>query len=236
MLAIQQIEVTFHGRGAHASARPSEGINALDALVLAYSNISALRQQFRPGQQAHGVFKKAGVKANIIPHETVAEYILRARDDEDLEDLKARIVACFEGAATATGCRLEYRWTNKPYSNMLTNLPLGTRFVEHARSLGWPLPHRHEVGDQEGASSDIGNVSHVVPAIQPVYAIPAETGNHTAGFTAAAATAEAHRATLRAATALAWTALDAFLDGTTLDEAKRDFAEQNGSVRAESGA
>jgi amidohydrolase len=224
MLAIQAIEVTFHGQGAHASASPWQGINALDALVLAYGNISALRQQFRPGQQAHGVFSKAGVKANIIPHLAEANYILRARDGADLEDLKTRVLACFAGAATATGCRLEYRWANKPYDNMASNLALGTRFVENGRALGWELPQRDEAGDQEGGSSDMGNVSHVVPSIHPIYAIPAEAGNHTAGFTAAAATPEAHRRTLRAATALAWTALDAYFDPTVLEQARADFA------------
>jgi amidohydrolase len=223
-LAIQQLEVEYHGRGAHASASPHDGINALDALVLAYNNLSALRQQFRSGQQVHGVFHEAGVKANIIPHHTRAEYILRARNFTDLEDLKRRALACFQGAATATGCRLEHQWAGPPYDNVLSNEPLGEAFVENARALGWPLPHKNEAPQTMGGSTDMGNVSHVVPGIHPLYAIPSEAGNHTEGFTAAAATPEAHERTLRAATALAMTVIDAFLDPDLLPAAKAAFA------------
>lgn len=152
--AIQTLEVEFHGRNAHAAARPQEGINALDAMIAAYNAISMLRQQMTPDARVHGVITKGGVKPNIIPDHTAAEFYVRAADDAKLEDLKQRVLACFEGAATATGCRLEVRWTGRPYSNLTTNTPLAECYVENARTLGKTLPPRG-AGAGGGPSTDM---------------------------------------------------------------------------------
>jgi amidohydrolase len=220
--AIQTLDVEYFGRNAHAAARPHEGINALDAMVAAYNAISMLRQQMTPDARVHGVITKGGVKPNIIPDHTAAEFYIRAADDAKLEDLKRRVLACFEGAATATGCRLEVRWTGRPYSNLTTNNPMAESYVENARLLGKSIPPRG-AGAGGGPSTDMGNVSHVVPSIHPMFAIPTEAGNHTPGFTAAAATAEAHQAMRTAATALAMTALDLYLRPDLLKAARADF-------------
>jgi len=225
--AIQTLEVEFFGRAAHAAARPHEGLNALDAIVAAYNAVSMLRQQMTSDARVHGVITKGGVKPNIIPDHTAAEFYIRAADDRKLEDLKGRVLACFEGAATATGCRLESRWTGRPYSNIATNNPVAEAYVENARALGKALPARG-AGAGGGPSTDMGNVSHVVPSIHPNFAIPTEAGNHTPGFTAAAATPEAHVAMRTAATALAMTALDLYLRPELLDAARKDFLEAHG--------
>jgi amidohydrolase len=229
--AIQTLEVEFFGRNAHAAARPHEGINALDAMIAAYNAVSMLRQQMTPDARVHGVITKGGVKPNIIPDHTAAEFYVRAADDAKLEDLKRRVLACFEGAATATGCRLEARWTGRPYSNLTTNAPLAECYVENARLLGKTLPPRG-AGASGGPSTDMGNVSHVVPSIHPMFAIPTEAGNHTPGFTAAAATPEAHEAMRTAATALAMTALDVFMRPEVLEAARKDFAEAHAGAAA----
>ncbi|MGD9892502.1 MAG: M20 family peptidase, partial [Dehalococcoidia bacterium] len=142
--------------------------------------------------------------------------------DTKLEDLKRRVLACFEGAATATGCRLDVRWTGRPYSNLTTNPPIAECYVENARRLGKTIPARGQ-GAGGGPSTDMGNVSHVVPSIHPMFAIPTEAGNHTPGFTAAAATAEAHAAMRTAATAMAMTALDLYLRPDLLEAAREQF-------------
>ncbi len=230
LTGVQRCTVEYFGRNAHAAARPEEGLNALDALVLAYNAISVLRQQITPDARIHGVITKGGVRPNIIPDHTAADFLVRATDDARLEDLRRRVQACFEGAATATGCRVEVQWSERPYRPMATNGTLARAFHENAALMGWSLPSP----DQEipvGASSDMGNVSHVVPSIQPTYAIPCEAGNHNAGFTAAAATPEAHAAALRAAKALAMTALDALFRPDVLDAARHDFRATHPSLQ-----
>ncbi|MHB8574793.1 MAG: M20 family metallopeptidase [Dehalococcoidia bacterium] len=222
-LAIQTLEVEYHGHTAHAAAAPHEGLNALDALVLAYNGISMLRQQFRQGVRVHGVIHHGGDKPNIIPDHAAAEFYVRAKDERDLEEIKAKVLACFEGAATATGCRLEHRWTSKPYTNLATNDPMAEAYVENAKLLGIRLPAKGEGTEGMAASTDMGNVSHVLPSIHPVFAIRTRASNHTPEFTGAAATPEAHTATLSAAKALAMTALDLYFRPELLAAAKQDF-------------
>jgi amidohydrolase len=222
LTGVQRCTVEYFGRNAHAAARPQEGINALDALVLAYNAISMLRQQITPDARIHGVITKGGVRPNIIPDHTAADFLVRATDDDRLADLRRRVHACFEAAAIATGCRVEVQWNERPYRPMATNTPLGRAFHENAALLGWSLPGP-DVETPSGASSDMGNVSHVVPSIQPSYAIPCEAGNHNPGFTTAAATPEAHAAALRAAKALAMTGLDALFRPELLEAVRADF-------------
>lgn len=222
VIAIQQLEVEFHGRNAHASAFPWDGVNALDALILSYNAISVMRQQFRPDVRVHGVITRGGDKPNIIPDHTSAFFYLRAKTQRGLDELKAKIVPCFEGAALATGCRLDYRWAGKPYTDLVTNVAMARAYVANAHEIGRELPLE---GDASlSASTDMGNVSYAVPSIHPMFAIPTMAGNHTPGFTAAAATQEAHDSMLSAAKALAMTALDLYLKPELLDSAKREFS------------
>lgn len=222
--ALHALEVEFFGKSAHAAALPHEGINALDALVLAYNALSVLRQQIRSNERIHGIITKGGTKPNIIPDHTAGEFYVRAKDDHDLQQLKDRVIACFEGAARATGCRLEYRWIGKPYSHLTTNGPLAETFAENARLLGKHLPDRdHDPAAAYPFSTDMGNVSHVVPAIHPLFAIPTRGGNHTPEFAEAAATPDAHAAMLTAAKALAMTALDLFYRPDLLARVKQEF-------------
>lgn len=224
LTGIQRCTVQFYGRNAHAAARPQDGINALDALVMAYNGVSMLRQQLAPDCRVHGVITKGGVRPNIIPDHTVAEFYVRSTDDARLVDLRARVQACFEGAATATGCRMEVEWDARPYRPMDTNDALAVAFHGNAAGLGWELPPPDRPSPS-GASSDMGNVSHVVPSIQPSYAIPCAAANHNAGFATAAATPEAHVAAIRAAKAMAMTALDALLRPDLLESARAGFRQ-----------
>jgi amidohydrolase len=220
--ALRTIEVEYFGRNAHAGAHPWDGINALDAVVMAYNGISVLRQQLPASARVHGIITAGGDKPNIIPGHTAAEFYVRESDDLRLEALQERVVACFEAAAIATGCRLEHRWVGRPYSNLATNDPMADAYSQNARALGWELPGR---GDSfAGGSTDMGNVSHVLPSIHPMFAIASEAGNHTAEFTHAAATEAAHADTLLAAKALALTAIDLLTDPKLLAHAKEQFA------------
>jgi amidohydrolase len=220
--AIRTIEVEYFGRNAHAGAHPWDGVNALDALIMAYNGISVLRQQLPTSARVHGIITAGGDKPNIIPGHTAAEFYVRESDDTRLEALQQRVMACFEAAATATGCRLEYHWASRSYSNLTTNDPMAEAYQRNARDLGRELPDRDH--SFAGGSTDMGNVSHLVPSIHPMYAIETDAGNHTIEFTQAAATEAAHNETLLAAKALALTAIDLFTDPALLRRAKEQFA------------
>ncbi|MEX2081576.1 MAG: peptidase dimerization domain-containing protein, partial [Dehalococcoidia bacterium] len=188
--------------------------------------ISMLRQQMRPTDRVHGVITRGGVKPNIIPDHTSAEFYVRARNLSEVESLRARVMACFEGAAIATGCRLEHRSHHPPYTDMRTNDVLANAYMENMAALGLSLPAKEQLRNAPSASTDMGNVSYVVPSIHPFFGIPAQFGNHHPGFTEAAATPEAHENALLAATGLAWTAIDAFTSAATLQAAQQEFRDR----------
>jgi amidohydrolase len=225
VLAVDHINVEYRGTNAHAAAAPWEGVNALDALVLAYTSISAMRQQMLPTDRVHGVITDGGVKPNIIPDYTAAEYYIRSRTRAELTTLRARVMGCFEGAATATGCTLSVttKPDQRPYSDMVANDVLAVKYTENLGTFGVRLPSKQAVLGGPGGSTDMGDVSYVLPSIHPMFGIPTEAGNHTPGFTAAAATQEAHEAAMRAAKAMAMTALDAYFDAGVLEAAKAEF-------------
>jgi amidohydrolase len=109
-LANDKVRVTFTGKPAHAAAAPWEGVNALDAVVSAYVNISVLRQQILPSQRVHGVIVQGGDRPNIIPQSATVDYYIRSEDAKSLKPLTDRVVKCFEAAAIATGCEVEFNW------------------------------------------------------------------------------------------------------------------------------
>jgi amidohydrolase len=107
-VASAKFRAIFSGRTAHAAAAPQEGINALDAAVLAYNGISMLRQQILPAQRIHGIIMEGGEKANVIPSRSMMDYNVRSGTIKETKVLQQRVVNCFEGAAIATGCKVEF--------------------------------------------------------------------------------------------------------------------------------
>lgn len=202
-LAMQGLEVEFFGHTSHASAAPWEGTNALDAAFLSYSNVSALRQQIKPDHRVHGVIKGPNdLAANVIPDYTKMLWYVRAPTYAELEVLRARVLNCFEAAALATGCKHKVE-IGRAAMDLRQNSVLSDEFASILKHR-----YRRHTTQGEGAiggSTDFGNVTYVVPGIHPAYAIPTEPngGNHTPAFTAAAATQEAHDATLVMTQALA---------------------------------
>jgi amidohydrolase len=211
-LAIHQIMATYRGRAAHAAAAPWRGANALDAMVLGYNNVAALRQHIRPDERVHGIFTKAGDKPNIVPELTEAHWYVRSSDTEHLAVLKERVLSCLTAGALAAGCEMQHTWLDPAYDNMIDNHELLERYVEHARRFG-----RDSVqpsGDLVVAgSTDMGNVSHVVPAIHPmVQAAPAGVAIHTQEFATHARAPIGDRAVIDGAKSMALTLLDIWLD------------------------
>ena len=229
VLAIDTCFVEFRGKNAHAAGAPWEGRNALDALVLAYQAIGLLRQQSHPTVRIHGKIHHGGEKPNIIPDYAQAEFYVRAPHEGLLDNMISRVEDCFAGAAQATGCEWSVNWqAGERYSNMATNRPLADAFGQRWLDLGVRATDLD--GSKQGSfgSTDMGNVSHVVPSIHPMYNIPHESGNHTAQFTEAAASSAGHELTLTATKAMAHAALDWLSDADLRDRAQADFDATHG--------
>ncbi len=208
-LCISDFEVTFKGKAAHAAAFPWEGINALDAAVLAYTNISALRQQMKPTWRVHGIFTDGGAKPNIIPEKASLYYYVRCETNKELGVLKEKVILCCSGAAKATGCSYEVKSVGHTYENLKSNEVLAKKYIHHMKNLGVEV---ELAGDSQG-STDMGNVSHVVPSIHPLYMIHSDGSNHTRKFTEATNTQSAHEKTLTVAKALALVCIDVLRGG-----------------------
>jgi amidohydrolase len=208
IIAVQQLAVTYHGREAHASGFPWLGINAADAMVVAQTAIALLRQQILPDDRIHGFITKGGDAANIIPRETRADYMVRAGTAERLEVLLGRVRDCFDAGALATGCSLEIG-IDTAYTDMRHDSELAALYRRHAESLG------RVFSDEPPApvSTDMGNVSHVVPSIHPFIGVASHGAvPHQAAFADACATPSADQAIFDGALAMALTAIDAGAD------------------------
>jgi len=219
-LAHRGLTVEFRGQASHAAGAPWRGVNALDAMILGFSALGLLRQQIEPSHRVHGVITHGGDSPNIIPERTEAQLLVRALTREQVDVLRERVLACFAGAAQQTGCELEATWSDSPYENLQQNPPLADAYRESFEALDGTIRPGHG-----GGSTDMGNVTQVLPGLHPHYRIPASSGNHTRGFTDAAATPEAHEATIRAAQALTLASLRVFEDPDFLQAIHTSFDE-----------
>jgi len=228
-LTAYPLRLEFFGRPAHAASKPDEGINALDALLLTFNGINALRQHLRDDVRIHGIITHGGDAANIVPAYTSAELLIRAADTPYATEVLEKVQACAQGAALATGARLEFAQSGPRYDARIPNPKLVELFRDNMLALGQEV----EVAppDQRLASSDIGNVSQVVPTISPGIAIGSEDlGTHTVAFREAAISPAGHHGLIIAAKAMAMTAVDLLAEPASVEEARRQFAEQVGST------
>jgi amidohydrolase len=221
-LACSSLEVEFFGRPAHAAAQPHRGINALDAMILAFTSINSLRQHIRGDARIHGIITDGGEAPNIVPAHSAAVFLVRALDNGYLAELKEKVLNCFTGASVASGARLEYRWKDRTYAPMKSNMTLAGLFKQNLESLGRQVeafdPH-FGLG-----STDMGNVSQVVPSIHPTIAIaPPEVLIHTPEFAAAAASQAGQQGLMDAAKAMAMTVVDILGQPRMLDKIKQEF-------------
>ncbi|MBA7486323.1 p-aminobenzoyl-glutamate hydrolase subunit B [subsurface metagenome] len=227
VLACQHLEVEFFGKAAHAAGQPEAGINALEALMQSFAAINSLRQHIKDKARIHGIITDGGEAPNIVPAHSAGSFIVRAEEDAYLDELKERVLSCFVGAATASGARLEYRWGEVRYAPMRNNLTLARLFSQNMQSLGRQIKlfePNHTFG-----STDMGNVSQVVPGIHPFVAIaPIEVANHSPQFAAAAASEAGIRGLTDAAKALAMTVVDLTADSEIVSQVKQEFQQQNG--------
>jgi amidohydrolase len=208
VLAISAVEVEYRGRAAHASASPHRGVNALDALVIAYTAIAQLRQHIRPTERIHGIITDGGQAPNIVPDHAVGVFYIRAATEKRLMALKERVNGCFQAGALATGAELSMRRLDEDYSDMLTNQPLAAAYAANLARIGRTVSHAEDAPGVAG-STDMGNVSKLVPSIHPmIAAAPPHVPLHSVEFAEYAATKHGHDAVIAGAKGLAATALD----------------------------
>ena len=215
-LALADVAVKFTGRAAHASAAPEWGINAGDAVTISQVALGLLRQHLAPGQQFHGIVSDGGVAPNIVPGHAELLYYLRANTTESLESLTAKTFACFEAGALATGCTHEIRTVSPTYAALTPDSWLVAAFRQEIEALGRsPLAPDLE-GFRPLGSTDMGNVTNVLPGIHPVVGLDAGGAvTHQPEFAAACVTASADRALYDGALGLARTAARAAADPHT---------------------
>jgi len=212
-IAVADLTVRYRGVAAHASAMPDRGVNALDALVLGYQSIAALRQHIRPTERIHGIITKGGSAPNIVPEEAEGRFYVRARNTEELAPLKGRVEGCFQAGASATGAKLELVWHAPDYLELRTNWPLAEAYQRNAESLGRRFFPLDKLPSGVQGSTDMGNVSQRVPSIHPmIAAAPPHCTIHNAEFATWAASEMGDAAALDGAKALAMTALDFLCD------------------------
>lgn len=222
-LACAPIRIAFSGKASHAAANPQDGINALDALVLVFNAIGLLRQQLPADVRIHGIVTRGGDAPNIIPAETEGRFFVRAATTERMMKVYHRLEEIVQGAAMQTGCRGLMEPTQRNLvDNMVPTPAFDAVYARQLRSLGETL-------DEEDAtplgSTDVGNVSHVVPTIQPMIRI-SETpiAGHSIEKVEACRSEMGLASIALGAKALALTALELMTDAALLAAIKADHA------------
>ncbi len=219
-LALVPISFTFTGKTAHAASDPESGVNALDALLLTFNNINALREHIRSSARIHGVIKEGGLAANVVPDRAVGEFYVRTMTLDYMEELLEKVKNCARAGALATGCSLEFDHYEAIYHNMVTNKTLSDHYDGILKEMGIEVqPPRESFG-----SLDMGNVSQVCPSINPYFGISAhEIPGHTAEFRDATLTDLAMEGMVNTIVAMVKAMVDCQEDGELLAAVKSEF-------------
>ncbi len=219
-LAACAVWATYHGRASHSAASPWQGRNALDAAVLGYTNVGAMRQQLAPDQRVHGTFMEVPKRSNVIPERVTARWVARGRTATSMADARDKLVACLEAGALAARCEVDLEVT-AGMSQVLDSGPLVERWVANSARLGRTVGDPEQVGHVYG-STDMGLVSRLVPSLHPVIKLaPEGVSIHEREFATAAGSETGDRAVLDGALALALTIVDVWTDPELLPAAHR---------------
>jgi amidohydrolase len=228
LIAASMFDVHYTGKEAHASAFPEMGINAADALTVAQTSIGLLRQHIRQTDRVHGIITHGGDAPNVVPAHTSARYLVRAENLGELTDVRSRVYRCFEAGALATGARLEIRGGDKPYADVKYDHEISLLYKRNAEALGREFPPLSSMMQRMAASTDMGNVSQIIPSIHPMIGINSlPAANHQPEFTAHCVTPSADKAVLDGALAMAWTAIDIAQSPALRDRLIRRSAAQH---------
>ena len=221
-VAVHRVTARYTGEAAHAAAAPEKGRNALDAAVLGYNAVAALRQHIRDDERIHGIFIDGGAKANIVPVTAAAEWYARSTNLTSLEPLKERVAACLQAGADAAGCELDLEWADPSYADMNDNDTLLDRYLANLDAVGRTADT--DPGARVVGSTDMGNVSYAVPSIHPMIKVaPDDVAIHTPAFAEYARGPAGDAAVIDGAKVMAMTALDCWLDASVIESAQAEF-------------
>ena len=222
-LGIIKVKAEFHGKATHASSWPWRGVNALNAVIQLFVALDQMRQQLRPDARVHGIIVKGGEQPNIIPEYTRADFYLRALAKDYVKELLRRFTACAEGAAAATGCRVEVSPDSTIHEPLKPNRAMAALFERNLGLIGFPVDP--DDGEAGYGSTDCGNVSQALPTIHPYIRIaPDGVPGHSREFAEWARSPMARAGLVAGAKALALTALDLLASPEKLKEARDEFA------------
>jgi len=217
--AVSHSHIAYEGKAAHAAAYPELGVNAADAFTVAQVALGLLRQQLPSTVRVHGVVTRGGEAPNAIPEHTEGRWYVRAETMDELQRTETKVWRCFEAGALATGCELRVKPESKPYTDFRTDQAALELYRANAITLGRSFADAAIAGRMNRASTDMGNVSQVVPAIHPYIGVNSgQAVNHQKEFADHCVGADAERALVDGATALAWTGIDRFQDPATVSE------------------
>lgn len=209
IIAASMFEVQCTGKESHASAFPELGVNAADALTIAQTALGLLRQHIRSTDRIHGIVTNGGAAPNVVPAHTSARYIIRSETLDQLAELRPKVYRCFEAGGLATGAKVQITGGDKPYAEMLHDNDMAALYRANSEALGRPFPNLGEWETRPTGSTDMGNVSRAMPSIHPMIGINSLPAvNHQPEFTAHCVTADADKALIDGALAMAWTCVD----------------------------
>lgn len=225
-LAMDALQFSYKGKASHAAAQPEKGINALDAVLLLFNGINALREHVTSDVRIHGIISEGGLAANIVPEDAAAQFYVRAATREGLDAVVQKVKSIAEGAALMTGATLTISNYELSYDDMRTNETLSDAFTKNLMEAGETIILPAEKGS---GSLDMGNVSRRVPSIHPYLGFGAPDAiSHSKGFADATVTDAGHEALLRGVTALAYTGYDLLTDKSLLQAIKEEFSKNSG--------
>ncbi len=222
-LANSRVDVIFHGRAAHAAGSPDMGVNALDAVIQTFVHVNGARLHMRGDARVHGIITHGGDAVNIIPSRAAAKFSVRARDRAYQRELVAMLRRAADGAALATGARLEWI-ENRGYDNMVPSPTVGSLLAANMESLG--IGVLEPAADERMGSTDMGDVSQILPAVHAYFAIaPEDVPGHSIEFAAAARSPVGDAAVLNAARAMAMTVGDLLAEPSLVEQAHAEFRQ-----------
>jgi amidohydrolase len=220
-LASSKLKLEFFGKASHAAAAPEEGINALDALILTFNNINSLRAILGPKDVIAGIIIKGGEAANIVPAYTCADFSIRSLTTKRRDEIIKRVMGCAEAGAKAIGTTV--KCTVSPgYMEMIPNHVMANLFITNVESIGWKVEQPDPF--ERMGSTDMGDISHLLPAIHPYLAIaPENIAGHTLEFKEYAISEAGKSAMLAASKAMAMTVVDLLNNPGLLTQARQEL-------------
>lgn len=221
-LACESLMIRYHGQSAHASSRPHEGINALDAVNLFFHAIGCLRQQVTPDVRMQGIITQGGSVPNSIPDATEISYILRSLDNQTMRTLEAKVKNCAAAGALATGCSFEFLVDDACKAREF-NTVLGDVCRNYVRELGEPC---QDGFPDDSGSTDFGDVSAVMPTVNLYTSIhDVRISSHTERFAACTISEKSMHALRVSVGAMAASILDLCEQPKRIHAAKAEFQQ-----------